>query len=127
MATSRRWQSPPRAVVVVSGPMTSVLLAVTEGSHAWYEHHLPYYVFAGLTALWALSIGFIGIKSSKLPSSDGAFKLMALITLVLVGGTIGAAIGTGETPELNQTRPTIQLGVVPQPSDAPAATSPAVK
>jgi hypothetical protein len=105
--------------------MTSVLLAVTEGSHAWYEDHLPYYVFAGLTALWALSIGFIGIKSSKLPATEGLYKVMALITIILVGGTIGFAIGTGETPQLNQTRPTIQLGVVPQPGDAPASTSPA--
>jgi len=104
--------------------MTSVLIAVTEGSHAWYEHHLPYYVFAGLLALWAVSFGFFGIKCSKLPSTDGLYKVMALITIVLVGGTIGFEIGTGETPELNQTRPTVQLGVVPQPDDA-ASTSPA--
>jgi hypothetical protein len=104
--------------------MTSVLIAVTEGSHAWYEHHLPYYLSAGLLALWAVSIGLIGIKSSKLPSTDGLYKVMALITIVLVGSTIGFAIGTGETPELDQTRPTVQLGVVPQPDDA-ASTSPA--
>lgn len=98
--------------------MTSVLIAVTEGSKAWYEDHLPYYVFAGLLALWAVSIGIIGIKSSKLPATEGLYKVMALITIVLVGGTIGFAIGTGETPTLNQTRPTIQLGVVPQPGDS---------
>jgi len=105
--------------------MTSVLIAVTEGTKAWYEDHLPYYIFAGLLAVWALSIGFIGIKSSKLPATEGLYKVMALITIILVGGTIGFAIGTGETPQLNQTRPTIQLGVVPQPSDTPASTSPA--
>ncbi len=97
--------------------MTSVLIAVTEHSKAWYEDHLPYYLCAGILAIWAVSIGVVGIKSSKLPATEGLYKVMALITIVLVGGTIGFAIGTGETPTLNQTRPTIQLGVIPQPGD----------
>lgn len=97
--------------------------AVTEHSKAWYEHHLPYYIAAGLTALWAFGIGIVGIRNHSLPKSDGLFKGMMAVTAVLVACTIGFAIGTGETPDLNQTRPKVSLGVVPQPDNSGGAAA----
>ena len=83
--------------------------------------HMPYYVAAGVLVAWALLIGGLGIKSSKFPNSDGAFKAIAGVTVVLVAATMSAALITGETPDLHQTRPEVKLGVVPQPEEAPAA------
>ena len=80
---------------------------------------MPYYVAAGALAVWALLIGGLGIKNGKFPTSDGAFKAVAGITVLLVGATMGAALITGETPELNQTRPDVKIGVIPQPGESP--------
>ncbi|CAB4864169.1 MAG: hypothetical protein F2799_01770 [Actinobacteria bacterium] len=82
--------------------------------------HLPFYLAAGALALWALTIGGLGIVKHNLPKSDGLYTLGVVFTVLLVITTMGAAIGTGETPDLNQTRPDAKLGVVPQPGDAAA-------
>jgi len=79
--------------------------------------HVPFYVAAGALAVWAIVIGAVGIRSTNFPSSDGLTKALSAITVVLVVGTIGLAISTGETPEeIEPQRPEISLGVIPQPN-----------
>ncbi|MEI7889964.1 MAG: hypothetical protein WCI34_06615 [Actinomycetes bacterium] len=80
--------------------------------------HLPFYLAAGALAVWALTIGGLGIIKPKLPESDHLYTLGVVFTVLLVATTMGTAIGTGETPDLHQTRPDVKLGVVPQPGDA---------
>ncbi|MCX6393859.1 MAG: hypothetical protein NTY57_03260 [Solirubrobacterales bacterium] len=82
------------------------------------SQHLPFYLAAGALATWALIIGGLGIVKHKLPESDRLYALSVVFTVLLVITTMGTAIGTSETPELDQTRPDVKLGVVPQPGDA---------
>lgn len=55
----------------------------------------PYYFFAGALAAWAVLIAFLGIARERFPGSKGAERLVAAISVLLVVGTIGAAIVGG--------------------------------
>ena len=91
------------------------------------SEHLPYYIGASSLVVLAVVVGGIGILKPDFPGSDGLYKALGALTVVLVGGTMAAAIITGETPDLHQQRPDAKLGVVPQPADSSAASGTATK
>lgn len=54
-----------------------------------------FHVIGGLTAIWAVLVAVIGIKKEDFPG--GAEKIVAAISVLLVVGTISAALVTSET------------------------------
>ena len=71
-----------------------------------------FHVLGGLTAIWAVLVAVIGITREDFPG--GAEKIVAAISLVLVVGTISAAIITSATEERStgaapKTRPGVSL------------------
>lgn len=91
-------------------------LVIASGSTGLTGEHLPFYLSAGLLALWAVAIGTLGIRKGGFPSSSTATKAIAAITIVLFISTVGFAITTAEEFDNPTPRPENVLGVVPQPS-----------
>ena len=58
-----------------------------------------FHVIGGLLALWALLVSFLGVTRESFPGSTGAERVVALISVVLVVGAIGAAIVTSATED----------------------------
>jgi hypothetical protein len=56
-----------------------------------------FHVIGGLAAIWAVAVAIIGIKKEDFPG--GAEKIVGAISLLLVVGTIGAAIITSANEE----------------------------
>lgn len=54
-----------------------------------------YYFFAGALAAWAVLIAFLGIARERFPASKRSERLVAAVSVLLVAGTIGAAIVGG--------------------------------
>ena len=45
---------------------------------------------------WAVLVAVLGIMSASFPKNDGAVRAVMAITVLLVAGTVGAAITTSE-------------------------------
>jgi hypothetical protein len=58
-----------------------------------------FHVLGGLLAIWALLVSFLGVTREGFPASRSAERLVATISVLLVTGTIGAAIYTSATEE----------------------------
>ena len=58
-----------------------------------------YYIAAGALAAWAVILTAIGVRSENFPSTRGATRLVAAISIVLVVATIGLAIYLSATEE----------------------------
>ena len=97
--------------------MSALLIATEAGSSG---EHLPFYIAAGLLALWAVTIGGIGIARKTFPTSSGATWAIGGITAVLVIATVGLAIGTAVKFDNPTPRPENVVGVVPQPGESMA-------
>jgi|GEM_PF-585751 len=97
--------------------MSALLIATEAGSSG---EHLPFYIAAGLLALWAVTIGGIGIARKTFPTSSGATWAIGGITAVLVIATVGLAIGTAVRFDNPTPRPENVVGVVPQPGQSMA-------
>ncbi|MEI6447749.1 MAG: plastocyanin/azurin family copper-binding protein [Actinomycetes bacterium] len=80
--------------------------------------HTPFYIAAGVLALWAVVVGAIGIKSANFPNGKGGYRLIAGVTFALVIATVGLSIVTAGGEKNKIPRPEIALGVIPQPGAA---------
>jgi hypothetical protein len=58
-----------------------------------------FHVCGALFAVWALIVSFLGITRERFPSTDGAARLVGLISIVLCVAAIGTAIYTSATEE----------------------------
>jgi hypothetical protein len=58
-----------------------------------------FHVCGALFAIWALVVSFLGITREDFPSTDGAARLVGLISIVLCVAAIGTAIYTSATEE----------------------------
>lgn len=58
-----------------------------------------FHVIGGLTALWALLVSFLGVTRESFPGSGGAERMVAVISVLLVAGSIASAIYTSAVEE----------------------------
>jgi hypothetical protein len=58
-----------------------------------------YHVCGVLFAVWAVIVSFLGITREDFPSTAGAQRAVALVSVLLAVATIGSAIYTGVTEE----------------------------
>ena len=58
-----------------------------------------FHVCGVLFAAWAVVISFLGITRESFPGSEGAARLIGLVSVVLCLATIGTAIYTSATEE----------------------------
>jgi hypothetical protein len=58
-----------------------------------------FHVCGALLAIWALVVSFLGITREGFPSSQGAARAVAAVSIVLTVLAIGTAIYTGATEE----------------------------
>ena len=57
-----------------------------------------FHVIGSLTAIWAVVVAILGIKSEGFPRG-GIEKVVGAVSVVLVTASIAAAVITAETPE----------------------------
>jgi hypothetical protein len=82
----------PRATrcdMSVNGPRLSLDSALVNAFH----------VCGALFAIWALVVSFLGITRENFPPTDGAARLVGLVSVVLCVAAIGTAIYTSATAE----------------------------
>jgi hypothetical protein len=60
---------------------------------------VPFYFAGGTLAAWALIVTAIGVTREDFPSSPGATRIVAAISVVLVVAAIGLAIYLSATEE----------------------------
>jgi hypothetical protein len=60
--------------------LATLLLAVDEHEPA----KLPFYIGGGALAVWAVLVGFFGLRSESFPDGDGAARAVMGTSLVLV-------------------------------------------
>ena len=53
-----------------------------------------FYVFGGALAVWAVVLGFIGLRSPAFPGSEGAARGVMALSAVLVLAAMAAAVLT---------------------------------
>ncbi|MBX5443344.1 MAG: hypothetical protein IRZ32_17685 [Solirubrobacteraceae bacterium] len=70
----------------------STILAATEASEETSK--APFYIVGLALAAWAVIIGIAGMVRPNLPSTSGPARLMVLVTVLLVAGTMSTAIIT---------------------------------
>ncbi len=58
-----------------------------------------FYIAGGILAAWALIVSALGVMREDFPGSDGAARLVGLISVVLVIAAIGTAIYLSATAE----------------------------
>ena len=58
-----------------------------------------FHVCGIILALWALLVTFIGVTREDFPSTDGAERAVAAISILLTVAAIGSGIYTGATEE----------------------------
>ena len=51
-----------------------------------------FYIAGSILAVWAVLVSFLGITRKSFPASAGAERAVAIVTILLVGGAIGAAV-----------------------------------
>jgi hypothetical protein len=72
------------------------------------------YHFCGIAfALWAVGVSFVGITREDFPSSAGAQRLVATISILLALATVGTAIYTGATEDEDESGGGDQAAVLP--------------
>ena len=54
----------------------------------------PFYILGGLLAVWAVTLGFIGLRSETFPATSGAQRGVMGISVLLVVLAISAALIT---------------------------------
>jgi plastocyanin len=94
---------------------------------------VPFYIFGGGLAAWAVIVGVTGFTRANFPGSGMRARLVMVISFVLMVCAMGAAVGTASTPP--PAKPFTKYvgppkGTAPAPtplatSSAPAATTPA--
>ena len=70
-----------------------------------------FHVVGGLLALWALIVSFLGVTREGFPNTDGAERIVMLISIVLVLGAIGTAVYTGATEGGKETEESVSLAL----------------
>ena len=58
-----------------------------------------YHVFGILFAVWAVVVSLLGITRENFPGSNGAARIVAIVSVVLMLLTVGSALYTGATEE----------------------------
>ena len=58
-----------------------------------------YHVFGVLFATWAVIVSFLGVTREDFPSTAGAQRAVAVVSVLLALATIGSAIYTGATED----------------------------
>jgi len=58
-----------------------------------------WYVCGGLFATWAVVVSLLGISHEGFPGSEGRFRAVAAISVLLAIAAIGSAIYSGATEE----------------------------
>jgi formate-dependent nitrite reductase membrane component NrfD len=58
-----------------------------------------YHVFGVLFAAWAVIVSFLGVTREDFPSTAGAQRAVAVVSVLLALATIGSAIYTGATED----------------------------
>jgi hypothetical protein len=58
-----------------------------------------FYIAGGVLAVWALLVSALGVMREDFPRTDGAARLVGLISLLLVIAAIGTAIYLSATEE----------------------------
>jgi hypothetical protein len=54
----------------------------------------PFYICGGLLAVWAVTLGFIGLRSETFPATQGAARGVMGISFVLVLAALATALIT---------------------------------
>jgi hypothetical protein len=65
------------------------LLAASEPSK------VPWFIFGGAAAAWAVIVSFIGLRRPDFPGNEGGARVVMLISFVLVVAAMTAAVATG--------------------------------
>jgi hypothetical protein len=65
------------------------LLAAAEPSK------VPWFIFGGAAAAWAVILSAIGLRNPDFPGNDGGARIVMLISFVLVVAAMTAAVATG--------------------------------
>ena len=70
----------------------STILAATEAAEETSK--APFYIVGLVFAAWAVVVGIAGIVRPDRPSTAGPARLMILVTVLLMAGTMSTAIIT---------------------------------
>jgi hypothetical protein len=54
----------------------------------------PFYIGGGVLALWAVFLGFVGLRSESFPATDGAARGVLGVSVLLVAIAIAMALIT---------------------------------
>jgi hypothetical protein len=65
------------------------LLAAAEPSK------VPWFIFGGAAAAWAVIVSAIGLRNPDFPGNEGGARVVMLISFVLVAAAMTAAVATG--------------------------------
>ena len=68
-----------------------------------------FHVAGALTAIWAVLVAFLGITREDFPASKPAERIVALVSVLLVIGSIGTAVYTGAQESDEETERTAQV------------------
>ncbi len=69
--------------------MLTLVLAASEKSH------VPFYITGAVLAVWAVVVSWIGLSRPSFPGSAVGARGVMLISVLLVAGTMVAAVVTG--------------------------------
>jgi hypothetical protein len=72
-----------------------------------------YYVCGIALAVWAVLVSFLGITREDFPSTAGAQRIVAAISILLALATVGTAIYTSATEEEDEGGGGHQAAVLP--------------
>jgi plastocyanin len=90
---------------------------------------VPFYIVGGLLVLWALGLALgIGTLRPNFPTNSAGERLVIAITVLLVAGTLTAAVATSGSPAKTEPAAAAAPAVTqptPEPATTPAATTPA--
>src|SRR3954451_5312857 len=85
------------------------------------SHLIPFLVAAGVFVIFALVVAVVGLRSDKFSGSEGGPRVVMLLAVVLMAGTVGSAIATAQRPSKADVEP---LKQVPSSSEQPASSAP---
>lgn len=74
--------------------LATILIAATEHAEKAEPSKTAFYIVGGALVIWALAISAIGIKNDSFAATKATGTLIALVSAVLVGGTMAAAVLT---------------------------------
>ncbi len=58
-----------------------------------------FHVCGGILAVWAILVSFLGITKENFPATDGAARIVSVVSVLLVAAAIGTGIYTAATEE----------------------------